>query len=115
MTGNAPGEHGAARSSDPETSHAAAESVEPSRIHGIILATLARARTGQTTHEIAADCGIGYQTITPRMTALRAQGRVYDTGLRRAWSGAPGSPATTRMSIVWQLTALRPPPKVDQN
>jgi hypothetical protein len=100
-------ETGAARVSDPATSHEAAESVKPSRLHGVIAATMAKARTGQTTHEIAADCGIGYQTITPRMPAMRAKGMVYDTGLRRTWAGSPGSPATTRKSIVWQLTALR--------
>ena len=64
-------------------------------------------RTGGTTHEIAAHCGIGYQTIRPRMPAMVAKGMVYDTGLRRCWEGGPGSPATTRKSIVWQLTALR--------
>ena len=100
-------EHGAARQSDPDTSHEAAESLKPSRLHEIIMQTLMQARTGLTTHEIAHACGIGYQTITPRMAAMRDKGWVYDTCQRRAWAGAAGSPATTRMSIVWQLAALR--------
>lgn len=104
-------ERGAARATDPETSHLAAESIEPSRIQGIILQTLATARTGLTTHEIADLCGIGYQTITPRMVALVEKGLVYDTSMRRAWTGAVGSPATNRLSIVWQLTALAPVPQ----
>lgn len=106
-------ERGAARWSDPETSHEAAESVATSRLQGIIIETLAKARTGLTTHEIARDCGIGYQTITPRMKALRFKGLVYDTGVRRFWTGSLGSPATKRKSIVWQLTALRAVPVPD--
>jgi hypothetical protein len=98
---------GAARATDPETSHEAAESIKTSRLQGIIAETLVKLRIGGTTHEIAAECGIGYQTITPRMPAMVAKKLVYDTGLRRTWVGAPGSPATTRKSIVWQLTALR--------
>jgi hypothetical protein len=106
--------HGAARRSDPNTSHEAAESIKPSRLHEIIMQTLRQARTGLTTHEIAHACGIGYQTITPRMAAMRAKGWVCDTGLRRAWMGAVGSPATTRMSIVWQLVALQAPPSKEE-
>lgn len=102
------GETGAARWSDPETSHQAAESIEPSHLQGIIMETLAKGpRGGMTTHEIAAACGIGYQTITPRIKPMVAKGWVYDTGERRAWAGAPGSPPTTRMSIVWNLTSRR--------
>jgi hypothetical protein len=99
-------ERGAARGSDPKTSHEAAESVKAQPLWGVIAETLVALRTGGTTHEIAAHCGIGYQTITPRMKAMVAKGIVYDTGLRRTWAGAPGSPATTRKSIVWQLTSL---------
>lgn len=108
-----PEEHGAARWSDPQTSHDAAESVTTSHLHGIIVATLVKARTGLTTHEMAADCGIGYQTITPRIPAMRAKGLVYWNGLKRPWTGAPGSPPTTRLSMVWQLVGLCwdvPPP-----
>lgn len=100
-------EHGAARRSDPRTSHDAAESVKTSHLQSVICDTLAKARTGQTTHEIAAATGIGYQTITPRMPALRDKGLVYWTGEKRTWAGAPGSPPTTRLSMVWQLTSLR--------
>jgi hypothetical protein len=99
--------HGAARNTDPETSREAADSLKTSHLQEIILTVLGRARAGLTTHEIAAACGIGYQTITPRMKALCSKALVYDTGLRRTWEGGPGSPATTRKSIVWQLTALR--------
>lgn len=100
-------EHGAVRASDPDTSHAAAESINPSALQGVIIQILVEAQTGLTTHEIARLVHIGYQTITPRMKPMRLKGWVYDTGLRRAWKGGPGSPATNRLSIVWQLTTLR--------
>jgi len=101
-------ERGAARRTDPETSHQAAESLSTTRLQEIILETLRKAKTGLTTHEIAAACGIGYQTITPRMKTLVFKNLVYKTEERRVWTGGPGSPATTRKSIVWQLVALRP-------
>jgi predicted transcriptional regulator len=104
-------DEGAARASDPSTSHEAAESLDVGRLQGVVLGTLAKARTGLTTHEIARECGIGYQTITPRMKGLCSKGLVFDTGLRRLWEGGPGSPATTRKSIVWQLTSLASPAK----
>lgn len=101
-------EHGAARWSDPETSHAAAESIKPSHLQGIIIETMAKGpRGGMITHEIADSCGIGYQTITPRMKRMVEKGWVYDTGERRCWGGGPGSPSTTRESIVWNLTSRR--------
>lgn len=99
-------DRGAARGSDPETSHDAAESIQPARLYIIIAETLVKAATGLTTHEIADLCGIGYQTITPRIVAMVEKGWVSDTGERRPWKGGPGSPATTRLSIVWQLTRL---------
>lgn len=99
-------ERGAARGSDPETSHDAADSLRPARLYVIIAETLVKARTGLTTHEIADDCGIGYQTITPRIVAMVDKGWVYDTGERRTWRGGPGSPSTNRLSIVWQLARL---------
>ena len=102
------GERGAARWSDPETSHEAAESFNPSHLQGIIIDTMWEDKRGMTTHEIAAVTGIGYQTITPRMKALELKGKVYKTDQRRVWMGGPGSPATNRKSIVWQLTSLRP-------
>jgi len=100
-------EHGAARRNDPETSHEAAESLDTTRLQGIVLDALREARHGLITHEIAHRTGISWGTITPRMKPLVKKKLVYDTGRRRSWYGSPGNPASTRMSIVWQLTALR--------
>ena len=104
-------EHGAARWSDPDTSHDAAESVEPSHLYSLILATLAKAGSGLITHEISHATGIGIQTISQRMRPMANKGWIYDTGEKRVWMGAPGHPATNRQSIVWQLTALMPQQK----
>ena len=108
-------EHGAARHTDPETSHDAAESLSTPHLESVVVATLREARSGLTTHEIAHRCGISWGTITPRMKPLRIKELVYDTGQRRDWYGSPGNPPSSRMSIVWQLTAFRDPPNENEN
>lgn len=98
-------EHGGAREDDPETSHAAAHSVDPTPLQAIIYKILLRIGPA-TTHEIADSCNIGYQTITPRMKQMVEKKLVYDTGKRRADPGGPNRKPTNRKSIVWDL---RPP------
>jgi hypothetical protein len=89
-------EFGGARVDDPETSHTAAASVDPTPLHAIIATTLATAPAGLTTHEIAARCRIGYWTITPRMVEMKRKGLVVDTGQKRKGE-------SNRRSIVWAL------------
>jgi hypothetical protein len=98
-----------ARPTDPDTSHDAAASLSKpdiSRLKQMIIDSLQADGKGQITHEMARDCDIGRDTFSPRMKSLVAKGLVYDTGRRRAWEGADGRPATTRVSIVYQLTSL---------
>lgn len=104
-------EHGAARWSDPPTSHEAAEALDPASLYGKIIATLKKAargsiyspKPGLITHEISHLTGISLVTISPRMRPMSDKGWVYDTGETRFWIGAPGDKATKRKSIVWDL------------
>jgi hypothetical protein len=111
---------GGVRNTDPDTSHDAAASLSGSDISALqqlVIDTLRDAYNGRTarvkftdgliTHEIAWERDIARDTISPRMKRLVDKGLVYDTGRRRAWDGAAGRPASTRMSIVWQLESLR--------
>lgn len=99
-------EHGAARATDPDTSHEAA-GANMSRLNPQIAMALAEARTGLITHEIANRLGIGLQTVSPRMVVMERKKQVFDTLLGRIWKGAPGDPPTKKPSIVWQLESLR--------
>ena len=104
-------ETGASRNSDPDTSRDAGESLSAdalSRLYEIVVECLRRYKDGLTSHEIAHKTGIAWTTISPRMAPLRRRGLVYYTGIKRSWYGSPGNPSSTRMSMVWQLTAYRP-------
>jgi hypothetical protein len=100
-------DHGGARDTDPDTSHEAAHSVNPTPLQFTIAQILLRIGPA-TTHEIADACMIGYQTITPRMKAMREKKMVYDTGFRRSDRGGPNRKPTNRVSIVWDLYSRRP-------
>lgn len=85
-----------ARSGDPGTSHAAAESMrgaEATRMESFVLEALKL--ESMTTHEIAASSGLPYESVTPRIKPLVAKGLVVDSGERR--EGRSG-----RKSIVWR-------------
>lgn len=103
-------ERGAARATDPKTSHDAAESLNPTRLYGLVADTLRKARTGLITHEVAHRTGISWGTITPRMAPMEKKKIVFRTNLVRAWYGSPGNPPSDRMNTVWQLTDLRDVP-----
>lgn len=92
-------EHGAARRSDPGTSHEAAEAMDPSLLQGIVLAELRAVPDGLTILEISERTRIGVQTISPRFAPLRRKKLIYDTWLRRRNT-------TGRRAIVWRLQSL---------
>ena len=91
---------GAYRWSDPDTSIEAAESIDATRLEGIVLATLAQHPAGLTSEEIADDNSIRLASITPRMAPLERKELVVRTDEKR-----PG--ASGRDRYVYKLA----PPK----
>jgi hypothetical protein len=109
-------ETGVARWTDPETSHQAAESLNAAdlaHLYSVVWETLVKNQNnpkyphGLITREIAFLAGVHWGSISPRMKTMRLKGWVFNTGERRPWHGAPGNPASSRLSIVWQLSSLR--------
>lgn len=90
-----------ARTSDPDTSHAAARSVEGEHANSMenrVLHTIRIfANYGITTHELVEATGIPYESVTPRIKPLVQKGLVVDSGERR-----PGT--SKRRCIVWKAT-----------
>lgn len=85
---------GLARNTDPDTAHKAAESVNATRLMGIVLKTLRAHPEGLTTEEICKRSGLDLQSVTPRMKPLESAKLVFRTKIRR--KGATG-----RTRIVW--------------
>jgi hypothetical protein len=83
-----------ARSSDPDTSHAAAASLRPTDTEAAVLDALARCPSGATASELVALMKGAWNTITPRLAPLCRKGFVHDTGERRKGP-------TNRSQIVW--------------
>lgn len=83
-----------ARRTDPETSHEAAASIEPSRLEGEVYEALRRFREGATTRELSKSMNLDWGSVTPRIAPLRRKGLVKDSGLRRLGN-------TGRKLIVW--------------
>jgi hypothetical protein len=102
------------RNSDPETSKAAAESFDPSPVEVIIMETLLEIGPA-ITHEISDACGIGFWTVTPRMSPMAEKNIVYDTGMTKADVGnvAMRRKGTNRESIIWDV--CRPVKKYETN
>lgn len=92
-------EQGLARTTDPETSQAAARSVGVNRLFVAVLKKLAAApHYGMTMNQVVAHCGLPNESITPRFRPMSNKGLIYDTGeTRRNLSG--------RSAIVWKITA----------
>jgi DNA-binding MarR family transcriptional regulator len=88
-------DRGAYRRTDPRTSVAAAQSVEPAPLEALVLECLYRRPAGLTTHELADLLHLELVTVSPRMRPLASKGLVVDSGERRA--GPSG-----RKSIVWR-------------
>jgi DNA-binding transcriptional ArsR family regulator len=77
---------GAARRSDPETSKAAAESIDPSGQHKAILEALGLMRDG-TRDEIAAESGLTQYQVGRRLSELAEAGLILPSGTRQGESG----------------------------
>lgn len=87
-----------ARSADPSTSHAAATSVDATRLERVILDKLKTIKSpGATTYELAELLGLSLVTVSPRMRPLAIKRLVIDTGFRAR--GASG-----RGQIIWRAT-----------
>lgn len=86
---------GAARSSDPGTSHAAAQSVNATELeHQVRVVLQSRGPYGGTCYEVMGVLGLSHQTVSPRFALLRRKGLIVKTDRRR-----PGS--SGRGQIVW--------------
>lgn len=90
-----------ARSSDPQTSHEAAESVRPTELESTVLEALRTFPAGATSYQIAAALGLSLVTVSPRLRPLVCKGLVVDSGHRaRGPSG--------RSQTVWQARKVTP-------
>lgn len=82
-----------------DTSKAAAESVDTSRMRLIVLRAIDRAGTdGITADEIGASTGLVRMSVQPRCSDLRRLGKVGDSGKR-------GRNASGRLAIKWVTRA----------
>jgi hypothetical protein len=92
-------ENGAAwaRGEDPNTSHAAAESVRGQQANELetrVIRALMKYPEGLASYEIECLTGIPNQSLTPRLAPLRRKGLIKDSGFRRV---APSG----RQQTVW--------------
>ena len=77
-----------ARSTDPETSHDAAASIDANRLELIVLEEFKGAKKGLTAEELSKRLpGLPLNTITPRIAPLVRKGYLIPTGRRKASSG----------------------------
>ena len=78
-----------ARTTDPVTSHEAAEKVDSRTLELMVLKAIHESPDGLTTDELMRHFpAYGVQTVSPRFAPLLRKGLIYDTGLRR--KGASG-------------------------
>lgn len=89
-------EPGAARHTDPDTSHEAAASVNATKLEAKVLVSLGAAKDGLTSSESAGVLNIPVWSISPRFKPLASKGLIHDTGMRR--KGPSG-----RKRIVWKI------------
>lgn len=87
-----------ARNSDPETSHAAAASLDIPRMSAIALGAIRNSPVGLTSSEIADVVGLPRDSISPRIKPLVKKGFVVAAGKR------PGP--TGRQQIVWESVVV---------
>lgn len=86
-----------ARLTDPETSHEAAQAIEPhlGRLESIVLAAIRQAPDGMTIDELAAATGLDKVTVSPRIKPLCKKGFIYTNGDRR-----PGR--SGKSGLIWR-------------
>lgn len=79
---------GLARSTDPDTSHESAASVDANRLEMIVLEEFKGAKKGLTAEELSRRLpGLPLNSITPRIAPLVRKGYLMPTGRRKASSG----------------------------
>lgn len=88
--------HGLARSSDPETSKAAAESVDPEGQQGQLMRALIRLGTG-TCYELAREAGLNEHQAGRRLSELNRSGLIF-------WNGETRPGETGRQQSVYEPT-----------
>jgi predicted transcriptional regulator len=88
-------EIGAYRNTDPDTSEAAAKSLDVTKLEAKIYEAIKSRPGGLTTREMAAVLGIDWGSITPRCKPMEAKGKIYRTDERRRWKSG-------RYGIVWK-------------
>jgi DNA-binding IclR family transcriptional regulator len=76
-----------ARHSDPETSHAAAESVDTAALERFVLEALRERPDGATSEELADETGLSLVTISPRLKPLEGKNLAVRDGKRKNRSG----------------------------
>jgi DNA-binding MarR family transcriptional regulator len=93
---------GAARTSDPETSHEAANSVDANALEEAVAEVVYRNYSyGATSWEIARTLGMVHQTVSPRLAPLRRKGYIrpkYDPETGKMRKRLAGS---NRGQIIW--------------
>jgi DNA-binding transcriptional ArsR family regulator len=89
---------GAYRWTDPDTSEAAAWTVNATRLEGIVRDVIfQRGEKGATCSELVAATGLAWNTVSPRLAPLRQKKFIRDSGMRRMGP-------SRRMQIVWVST-----------
>lgn len=88
-------EPGAYRHDDPDTSVAAAMSLDAARMEAIVLEALRKCDNGGTSRELAEIMGLPGDSVSPRLRPLARKGLIYATSERRV--GKSG-----RSGIVWK-------------
>jgi len=72
------------RNSDPETSEEAAESIRTTDAEAVVLEALKEfGADGATSHDLVAQTGMEWQTVSPRMRPLIRKGFAVETDRRR--------------------------------
>lgn len=89
-------ETGAARNTDPQTSHEAAASVDATRLEAKVVGAIGAAADGLTITETAEILNISPWSISPRFKPLVRKGLIHDSGEKRVG-------ATGRKHIVWKV------------
>jgi hypothetical protein len=87
-----------ARNTDPDTSHEAAESMMPTRAEARAYEALKKFPEGAICSELAAESGMNWNTISPRMAPLCRKGKARDTGQRRP--GPSGRNQTVYVAVI---------------